>query len=129
MLKKTITYTDFDGKERTEDHYFNLTKAEIMDMELSIPGGMTSLIEKISQTEDTPALIELFKKILERSYGKKSADGRRFIKSKEIFDEFASTEAYSEMFMELCTDADAAAAFVAGVLPKVPNKNVAPMKN
>lgn len=120
MLKKTITYTDFNGVERTEDFYFNLTKAEIAEMELEIPGGMTAMINRITQSQDTPSLIKLFKDLILRSYGKKSDDGRRFIKNQDVVDEFKDSEAYSELFMELATNADAASAFVNGIVPKVP---------
>ena len=120
MLKKTITYTDFNGIERTEDFYFNLTKAEIAEMELEIPGGMTAMINRITQSQDTPSLIKLFKDLILRSYGKKSDDGRRFIKNQDVVDEFKDSEAYSELFMELATNADAASAFVNGIVPKVP---------
>lgn len=120
MLKKTITYTDFNGVERTEDFYFNLTKAEIAEMELEIPGGMTAMINRITQSQDTPSLIKLFKDLILRSYGKKSDDGRRFIKNQDVVDEFKDSEAYSELFMELATNADSASAFVNGIVPKVP---------
>ena len=117
MLKKTITYTDYNGVERTEHHYFNLTKAEIMEMELSTPGGLAEMIQKITAAQDAPAIIKLFKDLVLKSYGEKSPDGRRFIKSKEISDAFAQTEAYSQLFMELATDADAASKFVNGIMP------------
>lgn len=120
MLKKTIAYTDFNGVERTEDFYFNLTKAEIAEMELEIPGGMTAMIDRITKSQDTPSLIKLFKDLILRSYGKKSDDGRRFIKNQDVVDEFKDSEAYSELFMELATNADAASAFVNGIVPKVP---------
>lgn len=130
MLKKTITYTDFNGIERTEDFYFNLTKAEIAEMELEIPGGMTAMIERITKTQDTPSLIKLFKDLILRSYGKKSDDGRRFIKNQDVIDEFKDSEAYSELFMELATNADAASAFVNGIVPKMPEAaNKIPAKN
>lgn len=119
MLKKTITYTDFNGVERTEDFYFNLTKAEIAEMELEVPGGMTTMIERITKTQDTPSLIKVFKELILRSYGKKSDDGRRFIKNKELVEEFKDSEAYSELFMELATNAEAASAFVNGITPKI----------
>lgn len=118
MLKRTFTFTDFDGNERKEDHYFNLMESEILDMQLEVPGGLMSLIEQISQAQDVPELMRLFKIIIKKSYGKKSPDGRRFIKSDEIFSEFESTEAYSQLFMELLTDGEAGAAFIKGILPK-----------
>lgn len=118
MIKKTITYTDYDGTERTEDFYFNLNKAELMEMEMSATGGMQKMIQKIVATEDSKRLVEIFKDIILRSYGEKSIDGKRFIKSKELTDAFMQTEAYSELFMELATDADAASAFINGVIPQ-----------
>lgn len=118
MLKKTFTFTDFDGNERKEDHYFNLMESEVLDMQLEVPGGLTALIERISQEQDVPELMRLFKIIIKKSYGKKSPDGRRFIKSDEIFADFESTEAYSQLFMELLSDASYGATFIRGILPK-----------
>lgn len=117
MLKKTITYVDFNGEERTEDFYFNLTKAEITEMELEVKGGLTKTINDITKAEDTPALIKLFKNIILRSYGVKSEDGKRFIKNDQLREEFTQTAAYSELFMELATNADAAAEFVNAIVP------------
>lgn len=117
MIKKTISYVDYDGNEREEDFYFNLSKAELTELELSTSGGLQKMIENIIKTKDVPRIIEIFKKIIVISYGVKSPDGRRFIKSKELTDEFTQTEAYSILFMELSTDADAAANFIAGVIP------------
>lgn len=119
MLKKTITYTDYDGNERTEDFYFNLTKAEVAEMEMSYTGGMEKMLRKIVAEKDSKRIVEIFKDLILRSYGEKSADGKRFIKNQELRDAFAQTEAYSELFMELATDAEAAAAFVNGILPKI----------
>jgi hypothetical protein len=119
MLKKVITYTDFDGNERTETFYFNLTKAEAMEMELSIDGGLVKLIEKIVEANNLKEIIGLFKEIILKSYGEKSSDGKRFIKSQEVRDAFSQTEAYSELFMELATNSDSAAAFVNGIVPVV----------
>ena len=118
MLKKTIKYTDFDGEERTEDFYFNLTKAEIMEMNLTTYGGLDKMIEKIIAAKDTPKIVNLFKDLVLRSYGIKSDDGKRFIKNDKIREEFVQTEAYSELFMELATDEDAAINFVNGIVPK-----------
>ncbi len=117
MLKKTITYTDYNGVERTEDFYFNLTKAEIAEMELEIPGGMTEMLKRITAAQDTPSLVKIFKDLILRSYGEKSADGKRFIKSQELKESFAQTEAYSELFMELATNAESASAFINGIIP------------
>ena len=133
MIKKTITYTDYDGNNRTEDFYFNLTKAEVMEMEMMTDGGLEKMINKIIQTTDTKRIIEIFKSIILKSYGEKSPDGRRFIKNDELREAFSQTEAYSQLFMELATDAKAATDFVNGVIPqmddsKAPATNVIPMK-
>ena len=117
MLKKTITYTDYDGIERTEDFFFNLSKAEVAEMELSNQGGMEKLIQQIAMTQDRKRLIELFKEIILKSYGEKSMDGRRFIKSKELSEAFSQTEAYSELFMQLATDSEMASKFINGIMP------------
>lgn len=117
MLKKTITYTDYNGSERTEDFYFNLTKAEIMEMELSTTGGLAEMMQRIVAAQDTPALIKLFKDLILKAYGEKSPDGKRFIKSEEIATAFSQTEAYSILFMTLATDDKAAAEFVNGIVP------------
>lgn len=117
MLKKTIKYTDYNGVERNEDFYFNLSKAEIMEMELSTVGGLTEMINKIVAAQDAPAIIKLFKELVLKAYGEKSADGKRFIKNPEIAEAFSQTEAYSILFMELATDADAASKFVNGIVP------------
>lgn len=117
MLKKTITYTDYDGNERKEDFYFNLTKAELLEMELSTPGGMEKMIQNILDAQDLPELIKMFKKLILLSYGKKSDDGKRFIKSDTLREEFTQTEAYSDLFMELSMDADAATEFINGIIP------------
>lgn len=124
MLKKTITYNDYNGVSRTEDFYFNLSKAEIMEMEMSTTGGMEQMINKIIAAQDTPAIIKVFKDLILKSYGEKSADGKRFIKNKELTDEFTQTEAYSNLFMELSTDANAAAAFVNAIIPVDVSKQV-----
>lgn len=117
MYKKTITYTDFNGVERTEDFYFHFTKAELMDLNLSTDGGLLEIIKTIVKAKDTPELVKLFKKTILLAYGIKSEDGRRFKKSDEIREDFLSTEAYSEIYMQLATDADEAAKFINGVLP------------
>lgn len=117
MLKKTITYNDYNGVERTEDFYFNLTKAEVLEMEMSATGGLAEWIKRVVAAQDQPAIIKLFKDLILKAYGEKSADGRRFIKSDEIADSFAQTEAYSILFMELATDAQAASDFVNGIVP------------
>lgn len=117
MLKKTITYRDYNDVERTEDFYFNLTKAEIMEMELGTTGGFTEMVQKIIDTQDIPQIAKIFKDLVLKAYGEKSPDGRRFIKNDEIRDGFAQTEAYSDLFMELSTNPDAASAFINGIIP------------
>ena len=117
MIKKTITYTDYNNIERTEDFYFNLTKAEIMEMEMSTSGGMAEMIQRIVASQDAPAIMKIFKDLLLKAYGQKSPDGKRFIKNDDLREEFAQTEAYSQLFMELATDADAAAKFINGIVP------------
>ena len=126
MLKKTFTYVDYNGVERTEDHYFNLTKAELMEMELGTTGGLAEMIKRITAAQDAPAIVKVFKELVLKAYGQKSPDGRRFIKSQELADEFAQTEAYSQLFMELATDADAAAKFINGIVPAMDNASSIP---
>lgn len=130
MLKKTITYVDYDGKERIEDFYFNLTKAEMTELEISQEGGLIKTIERIvAEHEDRGVvsmsngakIVEIFKDLILKSYGEKSLDGKRFIKSDKLKEEFSQTEAYSELFMELTTNEEKASEFVNGIIPKVPN--------
>lgn len=117
MLKKTITWTDYDGNERTDDYYFYISKPELIEWQASEVGGLDKKIERISREQDVKKVIELMKEMIQLSYGVKSDDGKRFIKNQEVLDEFMQTEAYSELFMELATDADAAADFINGILP------------
>lgn len=118
MLKKNIKYVDYDGNERAEDFYFNLNKAEVIELQLGTVGGLTKTLEKIVQEKDASRIIEYFKTFILKAYGEKSADGRRFIKSQELRDAFEQTEAYSELFIEFASDAKMAAEFINGVLPK-----------
>ena len=118
MIKKTIEYVDYNGENRKEEFYFNLSKAEVMEMEMSKNGGLSEYIQRIVKSSDNAAIIALFKEIICKAYGEKSLDGKRFIKNKELTDAFVQTEAYSELFMELATNADEAAAFVNGIIPK-----------
>lgn len=117
MIKKTIAYEDYNGVERKEDFYFNLSKAEVMEMEMSTAGGLAEMIQRVVAAQDQVSIIKIFKDLILKAYGVKSPDGKRFIKSKELSDEFSQTEAYSQLFMELATNADAAADFVNGIVP------------
>ena len=117
MLKKTINYTNYNGEQKTKECYFNLSKAEIAEMELEIPGGMAANLRQITEAKDTPSLVKIFKNLILRSYGVKSFDGERFIKNQQVREEFEQSEAYSELFMELATNADSAAEFVNGIIP------------
>lgn len=118
MLKKTITWEDFNGEQVSEDFFFHLSKAELVELELSHEGGLEAAIKRIAAANDGKAIIAEFKNIILGAYGQRSPDGRRFIKNQAIRDEFESTEAYSTLFMELVTDAGKAAEFVRGVVPK-----------
>lgn len=118
MLKKTITYTDYDGLERTEEFRFNLTKAELMDMELTTVGTFSKLMQKIIDEKDMVRLAKYFKELILKSYGVKSDDGKRFIKSPELSEAFSQTEAYSELYMELLGNSEYAVKFIQQVMPK-----------
>lgn len=124
MLKKEITYTDFDGNERKETFFFNISKAEVLEMETGVVGGMTQMLSKIVESQDNKKIVETFKEIILKAYGEKSPDGKRFIKSPELSAAFSQTEAYSELFMELATDDGAAVAFINGILPAIPSNPV-----
>lgn len=126
MLCKRIKYTDFDGNEREEDYYFNLSEAEIVEMDYSADGGLEKTVKAIYDAKDRARIISLFKKLILMSYGKKSLDGRQFVKNDEIRKEFESTNAYSALFMELASNHEAASAFVKGIVPKTNNANPIP---
>lgn len=118
MLKKTVTYTDFMGNERSEDVYFNLSKAELTKLSLSVNGGLDKMLENMIKEQDQAALMDWFDKIILMSYGKRSLDGKRFEKSEEISREFSQTGAYDQIFMELVTGGEKAVAdFIKGVIP------------
>ena len=125
MVIKKIKYTDFNGVKREEEFMFNLTEAEITEMELMTDGGLSDSIKKIISAQDTPEIIKTFKMLLLKSYGEKSADGRRFIKSEELTEAFTQTNAYSQFFMELATDDKAAIAFINGIIPDSMRERVA----
>lgn len=130
MVKETKTYLDFDGNERTEDFYFNLSPAEMYEMQYSESGGLAALLEKISKENDQTKIVAFFKELVLKSYGIKSLDGRVLLKDDQIRKEFCCTMAYSEIFMDLATNAKKAAAFVNGIMPpkEVMDKYVDRMK-
>lgn len=126
MLKKLIKYTDYNGNERQENFYFNLNKAELMEMETEVTGGMRQLLESIMEKQDIPKIMTAFKTIILKAYGEKSPDGRVFEKSEELSRLFSHTEAYNVLYMELVTDAKKAAQFIEGLMPadmRVPEKD------
>lgn len=124
MYKKAITYTDFDGVERTEDFYFNLSKAEIIMLESTTPGGYTAMLQRIIDSKDNIALMNTFTDLIKRSYGVKSEDGKRFIKSEKVLDEFLSSAAYDQLFLEMFTTDNAAADFARGIMPQDLNRQL-----
>lgn len=117
MIKKTITYVDYNGNERTEDHYFNLSKSEIMKMEMSVAGGLAEMIQRVVAAQDQTAIMKIFEDLIHKSYGVKTPDGKGFRKTPADLEAFVATPAYDELFMELATNADAAANFVNGIIP------------
>lgn len=118
MLKKTITYTDFDGNERTEDFYFNLSKSELILLETTTPGGYVAMLQRIIDSKDNIELMNVFTDLIKKSYGVKSDDGKHFVKNEKYLDEFLSSAAFDQMFTEFFTTEDAAAEFAKGIIPK-----------
>lgn len=117
MLKRPITYFDFDGNEATEEFYFNLSKVELAQLQFSSDEGFSAMLEKIMASEDKKAILDTFTDIIGLSYGIRSDDGKRFIKSPQLSEEFKQTPAFDALIMSLVGDAGAAAAFVIGVIP------------
>lgn len=118
MIKKTVTYKDLNGKERTETFYFHYFESEIMDMEMSEEGGLAERIQRIIDAKDQASLLKVIKKFVVDAYGVKSDDGRRFNKSQEVKDAFVECPAYSKIYMELLTNDELAAEFVNKVVPE-----------
>lgn len=118
MLKKTITCENFDGETITEDLYFNLSEAELMELQLTYPGGLVAMLEEVMNAKDTPSIVKIFKDLILKAYGEKSADGKHFMKSEEIRRNFECSSAYSDFFMEVSTNAESAANFINNVIPK-----------
>lgn len=117
MLQKEINYIDYNGVERKEVLHFNLSESELTEMQLGTVGGWGEMMQKIIMAKDIPHLTAAFKDIILKSYGEISQDGRRFIKTKELAEEFSQTEAYNVLFMELITDTDTAIKFINGIIP------------
>lgn len=118
MIKKTIAYTDYEGNERKETFYFNLTKTELLELEVSEAGGFTKMIERIQEARDAKTVLEVLKEIVHKSYGVKSPDGKKFVKSDELSTGFEQTEAYDQLMMDMIKNPEKAAAFFNGLLPK-----------
>lgn len=125
MIKKTIKYTDYNGVERTEDYYFNLNKAEVIEMAVSVEGGYSELIDRIIKTNDNREIVNVLKTIILKSYGEKSIDGKRFMKVDDngnpLYRKFEDTEAFVELYMELANNAEKAAEFINAVIPNMVN--------
>jgi hypothetical protein len=117
LIKKDLTYNNVDGQQVTDTAYFHLTKADLIEMEVSMKGGLQAHLQRVIDSEDGAEIIKAFKMLIRRSYGQRTAEGR-FVKDPAKTEEFMSSEAYSELFMSLVTDADAAAQFVNGIVPK-----------
>lgn len=119
MIKETITYEDFNGEEWTEDFYFHLSKNELSKWELSKEGGLDKFLEKIVQTHNVKELYQMINDLILMSYGEKSPDGKRFVKSEELSKAFSESPAFDELIMEFMTDEGSKLAdFVNGLLPK-----------
>lgn len=118
MFKKTVSYIDYNGKERTEDFYFNISKAELMKLQLGRKGGYQEYLQRCFDAEDVPELLKIFEELIDMSYGEKDDTGKRFIKSAELTEAFKQTEAYSDLFIEFLTSPDAAQEFFTKIMPK-----------
>ena len=124
MLKKTITYTDYDGMERTEDFWFNLSKTELTKLDAELPGGVLGVLRKIIDKKDRKALVDFIETLILRAYGEKTLDGKRFVKTPEMAEEFMQTPAYDELFMSILSDTDSQTSFINGVIPQSMAKEI-----
>lgn len=124
MLKKTITYTDYDGMERTEDFWFNLSNTELTKLDAELPGGVLGVLRKIIDKKDRKALVDFIETLILRSYGEKTLDGKRFVKTPEMAEEFMQTPAYDELFMSILSDTDSQTSFINGVIPQSMAKKI-----
>lgn len=121
MYRRPITFTDYDGNQVTENFEFNLSKAELVEMEAEYPGGMQAMIQRITKERDGKAIVSVIKDIILRSYGERSLDGRRFVRNEDMREKFSQTDAYSELFMELAMNPDKTAEFINNIIPKIPD--------
>lgn len=121
MFKDVIEYEDYNGDLRSQTVYFNLSKAEMIKMEVGIKGGYGAYLQQIAKSNDSAAMLNAFEEIVRKAYGIRSEDGTRFIKSSEITEEFMQTEAYSEFLMKLLQDSKYMAKFCNSIIPKVGN--------
>lgn len=117
MYTKEITYVDYDGNERTEKFSFNISRAELVEMNMSEQGGLEKLLQKIVAEQDSKRIFEIFKTMIMNAYGVKSLDGKRFEKSEELSKAFIQTEAYSVLVMEMLSDPSKAAEFINSIIP------------
>ena len=124
MYITTVKYENYDGEPRELECYFQLSEAEVVELEVGWDGGLTTVLENIIKEHDQKRMVEMMKMLILKSYGKKSLDGNRFVKNQDLIDEFTQTPAYSELFMQLSTDADMAADFVNGIIPKKLNERI-----
>lgn len=124
MIKKTITYTDYDGMERTEDFWFNLSKTELTKLDAELPGGVLGVLRKIIDKKDRKALVDFIETLILRSYGEKTLDGKRFVKTPDMAEEFMQTPAYDELFMSILSDTDSQTSFINGVIPQSMAKEI-----
>lgn len=120
MIKKTITYQDFNGESHTEDFYFHLNEVEITELQFSKDGGLDKMLERIVNEQDNREIVAFFKELLIKSVGKKSPDGKLFVKNDEIRDAFIQSPAYPKLFMDMANSAESATVFVNGIIPKIP---------
>lgn len=118
MLKRKIKYTDFDDVEQEEEFYFNISKPELIELEVEHPRGFSAWMEEVMKAKDNKTLMEQFKRIILLAYGEKTPDGKNFVKNQELKDKFQSSAAYISLYTELATDDSAAADFLLGVLPR-----------
>lgn len=124
MFKKTVTYRDFNDVERTEEYFFHLSTTEVLKLEKNKDGSLSEQLEKIQRDEDEAAMLDMITKLVLLAYGEKSEDGRRFVKSDKLVEEFTETEAYSQIFLDIMTNENELIDFITGILPKEMSQEV-----